>query len=116
MSKNLQDIISQVKEITASGLPFMDGKEKVALEDGDLYTVKNYGYLTSADGDFVVVADDTTYAFGGSIVTEAFTKLDAKIDGTQIAELLKDGIPMKISKRKSESSKRNYTVCEFFPK
>jgi hypothetical protein len=108
------DLIKKAQEITASGLPFMDGKEKVELEDGSLYLVKNYGYLESEDGEFVVVADDTTFAFGGSVVTDSFKKLDASLDGTEIAELLKDGIEIGITKKKSKN-KREYTTCEFFP-
>ena len=115
MSKiNLDVLKSKVKEITASGLPFMEGKIKIELEDGMLFTVKNYGYLESEDGDFVVIADDTSFAFGGSVVTDAFKKLDVAIDGTEIEELLKDGIEIEISKKTSKN-KRAYTTCEFFP-
>lgn len=115
MSKiNLDVLKSKVKEITASGLPFMEGKEKIELEDGMLFVVKNYGYLESEDGDFVVIADETSFAFGGSVVTDAFKKLDAAIDGTEIEELLKDGIEIEISKKTSKN-KRSYTTCEFFP-
>lgn len=116
MSKiNKMDLIKKAQELTASGLPFMDGKDKVSLEDGMIYVVKNYGYLESEDGEFVVVADDTTYAFGGSLITESFKKLDEHLDGTDIEELLKDGIEIGIKKKKSKN-KRDYAVCEFFPK
>ena len=111
---NKIELLKKVKEITASGLPFMEGKDKVELTDGMLYVVKNYGYLESEGGDFVVVADDTTFAFGGSVITDAFKKLDEQLDGTEIEELLKDGIEIGISKRKSKN-KRDYTTCEFFP-
>lgn len=109
------DLIKKAQEITASGLPFMEGKEKVELEDGALYVVKNYGYLESEDGEFVVIADDTTFAFGGSVITDNFKKLDSSLDGTEIAELLKEGIEIGI-KKKISKGKRSYTVCEFFPK
>ena len=42
---NKIELLKKVKEITASGLPFMEGKDKVRLTDGMLYVVKNYGYL-----------------------------------------------------------------------
>lgn len=109
------ELIKKAQEITASGLPFMEGKEKVELEDGGLYVVKNYGYLESEDGEFVVIADDTTFAFGGSVITDNFKKLDASLDGTEIAELLQEGIEIGI-KKKISKGKRIYTVCEFFPK
>ena len=115
MSKiNKLELIKKAQEITASGLPFMEGKEKVELEDGSLYVVKNYGYLESEDGEFVVLADDTTFAFGGSVITDTFKKLDATLDGTEIAELLADGIEIGIKKKKSKN-KRDYTTCELFP-
>lgn len=116
MSKiNVQELIKKAQEITASGLPFMEGKDKVELEDGGLYIVKNYGYLESEDGDFVVLSDETTFAFGGSVITDNFKKLDASLDGTEIEELLKEGIEIAI-KKKISKGKRSYTVCEFFPK
>lgn len=111
---NFQELIAKAKEITASGLPFMDGKEKIELTDGSLYIVKNYGYLESEDGEFVVLADDTTFAFGGSVVTDSFKKLDAQMLGNDIEELLKEGIEIEITKKQSKN-KRGYTVCEFFP-
>lgn len=111
---NKMELLKKVKDITASGLPFMEGKEKVELTDGMLYVVKEYGYLKSEDSDFVVVADDTTFAFGGSVITDAFKKLDENLDGSEIEELLKDGIEMEIKKKKSRN-KREYTTCEFFP-
>jgi predicted Mrr-cat superfamily restriction endonuclease len=112
--KSKLDLIKKMKEITASGLPFMEGKEKVELDEGLLYVVKDYGYLESEDGEFVVIADDTTFAFGGSVITETFKKLDESMSKEDIAELLAYGIEMLIKKKKSKN-KRDYTVCEFFP-
>jgi hypothetical protein len=114
MKKNLNDLIKKAQEITASGLPFMEGKEKVDLQDGEVYIVKDYGYLESDNGDFVVIANDETFAFGGAVVTDAFKKLDGALDGSKIEELLKDGIEIGITKKKSKN-KREYTACEFFP-
>jgi hypothetical protein len=111
---NKLDLIKKTKEITASGLPFMEGKEKTELDEGLLYVVKEYGYLESEDGEFVVVADDTTFAFGGSVITENFKKLDEQLTESERTELLKDGIEMLIKKKKSKN-KRDYTFCEFFP-
>lgn len=110
-----QELLNKVKGITASGLPFMEGKEKIELGDGVVFTVKNYGFLEGDNGDFVVIANDTHYSFGGSIVTEAFHKLDMQLDENELNELLENGLPMKIGKKKSKNG-RKYTVCEFFPK
>lgn len=112
---NKLELIKKAKEITASGLPFMEGKEKIELGDGLLYVVKEYGYLKNEDGDFVVIADETTFAFGGSVITDNFRKLEAQLKETEISQLLADGIEILIKKKQSPKSKRNYTVCEFFP-
>jgi hypothetical protein len=114
MKQNLKELIAKAKEITASGLPLMEGKAKVDFVDGEIYTVKEYGYLEGDNGDFVVVADKDTFAYGGSVVTEAFKGLDEKLTEDEIHELLSEGIPMKISKKKSKNG-RKYTTCEFFP-
>ncbi len=109
------ELLNKVREITASGLPFMDGKEKLELTNGVVFTVKHYGFLEGDNGDFVVIANDSHYSFGGSIVTEAFKKLDLALSEKEVEELLTAGIPMKISKKKSKAG-RQYTACEFFPK
>jgi hypothetical protein len=114
MSINLKDIISKAKEITASGLPLMEGKEKTDLADGEIFVVKEYGFLEGDNGDFVVIADDSNFAYGGSIVTEAFKSLDENLTVEEIEQLLIEGIPMKVSKKKSKNG-RKYTACEFFP-
>lgn len=114
MKQAKMDLIARAKEITASGLPLMEGKTKTDFVDGEVYTVKEYGYLEGDNGDFVVVADKDTFAYGGSVVTEAFKGLDEKLTQEEIEELLQDGIPMKISKKKSKNG-RKYTTCEFFP-
>jgi hypothetical protein len=117
MSKNL-DLIKLAREITASGLPFMEGKEKGELKEGETYKVKEYGYLESSENgetkQFVVIADDKHFYFGGSIVTDNFKKLDGALNDGEIKELLTEGIEIKVAKRKSKGG-RTYTTCEFFP-
>jgi agmatine/peptidylarginine deiminase len=54
MSINLKDIISKAKEITASGLPLMEGKEKTDLADGEIFVVKEYGFLEGDDTDSLI--------------------------------------------------------------
>lgn len=112
---NKLDLIKKVKEVTVSGLAFMEGKEKTDLADGELYNVKEYGYMKGdKDAEFVVVSDGETFAFGGAVVTEAFRKLDEQLSEKELEELLEEGIPMLIAKKKSKN-KRTYTTCEFFP-
>jgi hypothetical protein len=62
------DLLKKVKDITASGLPFMEGKEKSALVEGALYKITNVGYLISDENkEFVVLADEDNFYFGGSV-------------------------------------------------
>jgi len=114
MKKTIMDLKSKIKEITASGLPLMEGKEKTDFADGDIYTVKEYGYLEGDNGEFVVVAGDKTFAYGGAVVTEAFKNLDNQLTPDEINDILSEGITMKLSKKKSKNG-RKYTSCEFFP-
>jgi hypothetical protein len=109
------DLLKKVKDITASGLPFMEGKEKSALVEGALYKITNVGYLISDENkEFVVLADEDNFYFGGSVVTDAFKKLEATVTEDELAELLSEGIEIKISKKMSKA-KRSYTTVEFFP-
>ena len=108
------ELLNKVKEITASGLPFMEGKEKLELGNGTTFVVKHYGFLEGDNGDYVVIADDEYYSFGGSIVTEAFKKLDEALTDKEITQVLSEGLPVKVSKKKSKNG-RQYTACEFYP-
>ena len=109
------DLLKKVKEITASGLPFMEGKEKSSLVEGALYKITNVGYLVAEDNkEFVVIADEDNFYFGGSVVTDAFKKLEAALTEEEFQEILQEGIEIKISKKMSKA-KRGYTAVEFFP-
>jgi hypothetical protein len=112
---NRAELIKKAQEITASGLPFMEGKDKIELEDGQLYIVKYFGYLEADGHDFVVIGDDTTFAFGGQVITDNFKKLEQQFTEDEISQLLVDGIDIEIRKVKSRTNKRDYTACTFFP-
>lgn len=108
------------KEITASGLPFMEGKE--AIEDkgvilNNTLTVDDYGFLEGEDGEYVVIAIKEypqNFIFGGSIVTEAFKKLESKVSEEGIKELIDYGLTFKLEESISKN-KRKYTKITFFP-
>lgn len=115
------DLLNKVKEITSSGLPFMEGKEKSEMVENKLYVIKHFGYLEGADEktgelkEFVVLADESNFYFGGSVVTDSFKKLEKALDEKEINEILESGLEMKISKKTSKANRRKYTSCEFFP-
>lgn len=109
-----KELFAKVKELTSSGLAFMEGKQAGKLEDGARYIIKDYGYLDGDNGEYVVLADEVNFYYGGSVVTTSFKKLDDHLTESEIADILKDGLEIKVSKLLSKN-KRSYTKCEFFP-
>lgn len=110
------ELLAKVREITASGLPFMEGREKAELVEGALYLITNYGYLVSETGnEYVVLGDEDNFYYGGQVVTDAFKKLEKALTEEELKEVIEEGIEIKVSKKISKT-KRKYTTCEFFPK
>ena len=117
---NINELIQQTKEITMSGLPFMEGKEKLEI-GGDVLnktlTVNEYGFLESDDGQYVVISlkeYPKHFIYGGSVVTEAFLKLQDRFNDEEIEEILNHGLTFKLTELMS-SNKRKYIKIEFFP-
>lgn len=111
----------EVSQITASGLPFMEGKEKLEVK-GDVLnntlTVDDYGFLEGEEGEYVVIAlkeYPQHFIYGSSVVTQAFKTLDEKFNEEQKAFLLEKGLTFKLSEMLSKN-KRKYTKIVFFPK
>ena len=118
---NINDLIKSVSEITESGLPFMEGKEKLAVE-GDILnqvlSVDDYGFLSGEEGEYVVIAlkeYPNNFIYGSSVVTQAFKKMDTKLSKDEIAYLIEEGLTFKLTKTTS-ANKRKYTKITFFPK
>lgn len=118
---NFENLINEVQQITASGLPFMEGKEKIEVK-GDILnnvlTVDEYGYLEGEEGEYVVIAlkeYPNHFIYGSSVVTQAFKTLDEKLNDEQKAFLLEKGLTFKLNEMMSKN-KRKYTKIIFFPK
>ena len=114
-------LVDEVSQITASGLPFMEGKEKLEVK-GDVLnntlTVDDYGFLEGEEGEYVVIAlkeYPQHFIYGSSVVTQAFKTLDEKFNEEQKAFLLNKGLTFKLSEMLSKN-KRKYTKIVFFPK
>lgn len=98
-----------------NGLPFMVGREKDAIELGKIITIKDYGFLTGEDGDFICFIDDDNtdkYFFGGSVLTEKFKQIELAFTPDEIQQLLADGIEIVCSEKKSKNN-RKYVNVEF---
>lgn len=114
-----QNIIAQIKGITASGLPFMEGLDKGETSDllGQVLNVVEYGYMNGDDGEYVVFIvreNDEHFFFGSTVVTSAFKQLDATIQPEVLKEILELGLPIKLTERQSKS-KRKYIKVDFYP-
>ena len=113
---NINDLIKQAQEVTMSGLPFMDGKEKLEVT-GEILTVDDYGYLEGDDGEYVVISLKEYphhFIYGGSVVTDAFKKLENKIGAESMVQLIQHGLTFKLSELVSKN-KRKYIRILFFP-
>lgn len=119
---NLQELMNKAVEITASGLPFMEGKENLKVDGAVLnakLTVDEYGYLEGDDGEYVVIVlkeYPDKFIYGSSVVTDAFKKLDTKFTDEEINFLISQGLTMKLTKIQSKkNANRIYTGIKFFP-
>ena len=117
---NINELIKQAQEITKSGLPFMDGREKLEVNGdvlGRILTVDDFGYLDGDDGNYVVIAPKEYpkhFIYGGSVVTDAFKKLEEKIGAENMAQLIQYGLTFRLSELVSKN-KRKYISITFFP-
>lgn len=100
------------------GVPFMEGRTKDELPEGELVTVVDYGFIKDPKGDYVVLAlkeYPQFFYFGGSVVTEKFKALDVDLTEDDREELHTEGLPVAFAKKISKRGKREYTTCVFFP-
>lgn len=115
MSK--MNLIAKVKEVTSTGLPFMEGRENSTIATGQLYNIVDYGYLQGDENEFVVFItreEPKKFFYGGSVVTEKMKKIDAQLTLEERHELLEDGLEV-VFQSKMSKNKKKYTCCDFFP-
>lgn len=99
----------------SNGLPFMEGKEKLDNILDEVLTVNEYGFLSGDDGEFIVYTTKeypNNFFFGGSVLTERFKHIESVFTEDEIAELLNEGITIKLVQKKSKN-KRIYVAVEF---
>ena len=115
---NIKSLISKAKEVTSTGLPFMQGKEKEEISMGMIYNINEYGFLQGETGeDFVVFTTkeyNDKFFYGGSVVTQKIKDLEANLSHDEIAQLLEYGIEVLFIQKVSKNKKK-YTTCEFYP-
>lgn len=116
MSDMMKSLKERAREFSVS-LPFMDGREKGETQEliGTVNTIENYGFLPSDDGSmyvvFTVKERAKKFYFGGEVLTDRMTQLDA--EGYRGA-IETEGLPVLMTQKKSKNG-RNYTNIEFYP-
>lgn len=118
---NLEQLIQEVSQITASGLPLMEGREKLDVKGevlNNVLTVEDFGFLEGEEGEYVVISlreYPKHFIYGSSVVTQAFKQLSEKFSQDDVAKLLDMGLTFKLTEMLSKN-KRKYTKINFFPK
>lgn len=119
--RNIMELQNKLSQITMSGLPLMEGKEKLEVKGNvlnNILTVDEYGYLEGDEGEYVVISlkeYPSNFIYGSSVVTEAFKKMDIEFSKEEIAIILEQGLTFKLTERLSKN-KRKYISVAFFPK
>lgn len=117
MSNNMRKSLKERAKEFGVQLPFMEGRNKGDTADliGTVNTIENYGFLKGEqDNTYVVftVRERTDkFYFGGTVLTDLMTQLEA--DGYR-SEIEEEGLPMLMTEKKSKN-KRTYTAVEFYP-
>ena len=113
MKKSLRD---RAREFTVQ-LPFMEGREKGDAKEllGTVNTIRDYGFLKGDDNReyvvFIVDERSKTFYFGGTVLTDQMTQLEAEGYHDTINE---EGLPMLMTEKKSKNN-RSYVNVEFYP-
>lgn len=113
MMKSLRD---RAKEFSVQ-LPFMEGREKGETKEllGTVTTIADYGFLPNDKGEayvaFIVNERGGKFYFGGTVLTDRLTQLEAEGYHDAICE---EGLPMLMTEKKARNG-RSYTNVEFYP-
>ncbi|MGL5749024.1 MAG: hypothetical protein ACRCXT_00740 [Paraclostridium sp.] len=112
----MKSLMDRLKLEMSNGLPFMEGREKAdQILDLEI-TIKEFGFMDSEDGKYsayIIEENDDCFYFGGTLLTERFTKITEVFNEKEIEELKAEGIKIKLTTKKSVKSKRPYTSVEF---
>lgn len=113
MMKSLRD---RAKEFSVR-LPFMEGREKGDVKElvGSVSTITDYGFLPNEAGEayvvFTVKERAKKFYFGGTVLTDRLTQLEA--EGYHDA-IVAEGLPVLLTEKKSKNG-RFFTNADFFP-
>ena len=115
-NKSLKSLRERAKEFDVR-LPFMEGKDKGDTKEliGQDSTIIEYGFLPNDAGEvyacFVVKERPSKFYFGGTVITDRLTQLEA--EGYHEA-IVAEGLPVRMTEKKSKNG-RFFTNVIFFP-
>ncbi len=113
VKKSLRD---RAREFSVQ-LPLMENREKGETSEllGTVNTINDYGFLPNEDGEayavFTVKERTSKFYFGGTVLTDRLTRLEA--EGYH-EDIVAEGLPILMTEKKSKN-KRSYTNVEFYP-
>lgn len=112
---NRKSLKDRAKEFSVQ-LPFMDGRDKGEMNEliGQISTITDYGFLKDGDKDyavFIVKERSKTFYFGGQVLTDQLTQLEA--EGYH-EDIVTEGLPVLFTQKKSKN-KMTYVAVEFYP-
>ena len=98
-----------------TGIPFMEGREKVDLPLGVELHLEDYGFIQGDDKPYVVMAfkeHPESFMFGNGIVTDDIKTIESDAGSKEAALGLLSDVAMKFTRCKSKKG-RYYTAVEF---
>lgn len=117
MSDNIKKSLRDRAREFSVQLPLMEGREKGDTNEliGTVNTINEFGFLPNENGEayavFTVKERPGKFYFGGTVLTDRLTRLEA--EGYHEA-IVDEGLPMLMTEKKSKN-KRSYTNVEFYP-
>lgn len=115
--KSMKSLKDRAKEFSVR-LPFMDGRDKGETGEllGTVNTITDYGFLPNEQGEvyvaFIVKERPKKFYFGGTVLTDRMTQLDAEGYHDAIVE---EGLPVLMNEQKARKGGRTYVAVEFYP-
>lgn len=119
MEMNNVNVIDIIKGITDSGLPLMEGKEKLETSAilNTVVNVNEFDFMDGELGEYVVFTTKEypdNFFYGSSVTTESFKKLVEKVEEKTLQGVLEFGLPCKFTELMSKN-KRKYIRVIFYP-
>ena len=117
MSNNMMKSLKERAKEFSVRLPFMEGRDKGDIKEliGSVNTITEYGFLPNEAGEayavFTVKERAKKFYFGGTVLTDRLTQLEA--EGYHEA-IVAEGLPVLLTEKKSKNG-RFFTNVEFYP-